>query len=92
MQWRVTNAARISFRVEARNAAEGAGARLAVEAGDLGVDELVAPRLAGGRRLRLVDPDTDEQVLRDADNFPAHEQQQEAVGQHEAKHPGGKQR
>ena len=47
---------------------------------------------AGGGGLRLVEPETDKQIRRDADNFPAHEQQQQAVGQHEAKHPGGEQR
>ena len=48
--------------------------------------------LASGCGFRFVIPKTDQQVGRHADNLPAHEKEDQAVGQHHPKHAGGEQR
>ena len=56
---------------------------------DAGRDERL---LCGRGGLGLVEPETDEQVGREPDEFPADERQQQAVGKDDPEHRGGEQR
>ena len=74
---------RTGLRVEPRHANEES------KVANAGDDEGFFGRC---RRLRLVIPEADQQVGSETDQFPTHEEQQQAVGDDDAQHGPGKQR
>src|SRR2546428_13397833 len=46
----------------------------------------------GGHCTRFMNPESDEQIRRESDEFPANEKQKQTVGNHYAEHGGGEKR